>query len=386
MGVLSGYKVIEFAGIGPAPMCAMLLSDMGAEVLRIDRAEDANLGIPTDAKYSVLNRGRQSVALDLKRGEGTEVALKLIERADALIEGFRPGVMERLGLGPEQCLAQNPRLVYGRMTGWGQDGPLAHAAGHDINYIALTGALHSIGRKGEAPVPPLNLIGDFGGGGVYLALGVVAALLEAQKSGKGQVIDVAMIDGASSLMAAIYGLRAAGRWTDQRGDNILDTGAHYYDVYETRDGKYVSVGSIEPKFYAELLRLTGLEHEELPRQNDRAAWPTLKERVAAIFRIKTRDEWCRLMEGSEVCFAPVLSMQEAPNHPHNRERGTFVEFEGVVQPAPAPRFSRTPSTIQRPPARPGEHTEEALREWGFSAAELEQLRGCGAVGTRTPPK
>jgi alpha-methylacyl-CoA racemase len=383
MGVLSGYKVVEFAGIGPAPMCAMLLSDMGAEVLRIDRAEDANLGIPTDAKYSVLNRGRRSVAIDLKRKEGTEVALKLIGRADALIEGFRPGVMERLGLGPEQCIARNPRLVYGRMTGWGQDGPLAHAAGHDINYIALTGALHSIGRKGEAPVPPLNLVGDFGGGGVYLALGVVGALLEAQKSGKGQVIDVAMIDGASSLMAAIYGLRAAGRWTDQRGENILDTGAHYYDVYETSDGKYVSIGSIEPKFYAELLQLSGLEHEELPRQNDRAAWPALKERVAAIFRTKTREEWCRLMEGSDVCFAPVLSMQEAPNHPHNRERGTFVEVDGVVQPAPAPRFSRTPSAIQRPPAQPGEHTEEALAQWGFSGVELEQLRGCGAIGART---
>jgi alpha-methylacyl-CoA racemase len=384
MGVLSGYKIIEFAGIGPAPMCAMLLSDMGAEVLRIDRAEDANLGIPTDAKYSVLNRGRCSVAMDLKRKEGTEAALKLIERADALIEGFRPGVMERLGLGPDQCMARNPRLVYGRMTGWGQEGPLAHAAGHDINYIALTGALHSIGRKGEAPVPPLNLVGDFGGGGVYLALGVVAALLEAQKSGKGQVIDVAMIDGASSLMAAIYGLRAAGRWTDQRGENILDTGAHYYNVYETSDGKYVAVGSIEPKFYAELLRLSGLEHQELPRQNDREWWPTLTERLAAIFRTKTRDEWCRIMEGSEVCFAPVLNMQEAPLHPHNRERGTFVEVEGVVQPAPAPRFSRTPSAIQRPPARPGEHTEDALRAWGFSAAELEQLRGCGAIGARTP--
>ena len=384
MGVLSGYKIIEFAGIGPAPMCAMLLSDMGAEVLRIDRAEEANLGIPTEAKYSVLNRGRRSVAIDLKRKEGTEVALKLIERADALIEGFRPGVMERLGLGPEPCLTCNPRLVYGRMTGWGQEGPLAHAAGHDINYIALTGALHSIGRKGEAPVPPLNLVGDFGGGGVYLALGVVAALLEAQKSGKGQVIDVAMIDGASSLMAAIYGLRAAGRWTDQRGENILDTGAHYYDVYETSDGKYVSVGSIEPKFYAELLRLAGLEHQELPRQNERSAWPALKERVAAIFRSKTREEWCRLMEGSEVCFAPVLSMHEAPNHPHNRERGTFVEVEGVAQPAPAPRFTRTPSAIQRPPAQPGEHTEEALQEWGFSAGELERLRGCGAIGARTP--
>jgi alpha-methylacyl-CoA racemase len=326
------------------------------------------------------------VAIDLKRKEGTEVALKLIQRADALIEGFRPGVMERLGLGPEPCMARNPRLVYGRMTGWGQDGPLAHAAGHDINYIALTGALHSIGRKGEAPVPPLNLVGDFGGGGVYLALGVVAALLEGQKSGKGQVIDVAMIDGASSLMAAIYGLRAAGRWTDERGENILDTGAHYYDVYETRDGKYVAVGSIEPKFYAELLRLTGLENQELPRQNDRPSWPGLKERVAAIFRTKTREEWCRIMEGSEVCFAPVLSMQEAPNHPHNRERGTFVEVDGVVQPAPAPRFSRTPSAIQRPPANPGEHTEEALRAWGFSTAELEQLRSCGAIGARTSPQ
>jgi alpha-methylacyl-CoA racemase len=385
MGVLSGYKIIEFAGIGPAPMCAMLLSDMGAEVLRIDRVEDANLGIPTEAKYSVLHRGRRSVAIDLKRKEGTEVALALIERADALIEGFRPGVMERLGLGPEPCLARNPRLVYGRMTGWGQEGPLAHAAGHDINYIALTGALHSIGRRGQAPVPPLNLVGDFGGGGVYLALGVVAALLEAQKSGKGQVIDVAMVDGAASLMAAIYGLRAAGRWSDQRGENILDTGAHYYNVYETRDGKYVAVGSIEPKFYAELLRLTGLDREELPHQNERSAWPALTERLAAIFRTKTREEWCRIMEGSEVCFAPVLSMQEAPAHPHNRARGTFIEVDGVVQPAPAPRFSRTPSAIQRPPAKPGEHTEEALRDWGFSAAEVEELRKSGAIGIRTTP-
>jgi alpha-methylacyl-CoA racemase len=383
MGVLSGYKIVEFAGIGPAPMCAMLLSDMGAEVLRIDRTEDANLGIPTDAKYGVLNRGRRSVALDLKRKEGAEVALKLIEKADALIEGFRPGVMERLGLGPDVCQARNQRLVYGRMTGWGQDGPLALAAGHDINYIALTGALHSIGRKGEAPVPPLNLVGDFGGGGVYLALGVVAALLEAQKSGKGQVIDVAMIDGASSLMAAIYGLRAAGRWTDIRGENILDTGAHYYDVYETGDGKYISIGSIEPKFYAELLRLSGLQQEELPRQNDRPAWPALKDRVAKIFKTKTREEWCKLMEGSEVCFAPVLSMQEAPNHPHNRQRGTFVEVDGVVQPAPAPRFSRTPSAIQRPPATPGEHTEEALRDWGFSTTELAQLQNSGAIGARS---
>jgi alpha-methylacyl-CoA racemase len=382
MGVLSGYKIVEFAGIGPAPMCAMLLSDMGAEVLRLDRAEDASLGIHTESKYNLLGRGRRSVAIDLKRREGTELALKLIERADALLEGFRPGVMERLGLGPDVCQARNPRLVYGRMTGWGQEGPLALAAGHDINYIALTGALHSIGRRGEAPVPPLNLVGDFGGGGVYLALGVVAGMLEAQKSGKGQVIDVAMIDGAASLMAAIYGLRGAGVWNDNRGDNILDTGAHYYNVYETRDGKYISIGSIEGKFYAELMRLTGLESEKLPRQNDRAQWPALHERLEAVFKTKTRDEWCAIMEGSEVCFAPVLNMLEAPNHPHNRHRGTFVDVDGVVQPAPAPRFSRTPSKIQRPPARPGEHTEEALKEWGFNASELERLRSSGAIGVR----
>ena len=386
MGVLSGYKVVEFAGIGPAPMCAMLLSDMGAEVLRIDRTEDADLGVATDAKFNLLGRGRRSVAIDLKQPAGTEAALTLIEQADALIEGFRPGVMERLGVGPDVCLARNPRLVFGRMTGWGQEGPLAKAVGHDINYIALVGALHSIGRKGEAPVPPLNLVGDFGGGGVFLALGVVGALLEAQKSGKGQVIDVAMIDGAASLMTAIYGLRAAGKWTDNRGENILDTGAHYYNVYETSDGQYVSVGSIEPKFYAELLRLTGLEREELPRQNDRTAWPTLTEKLAAIFRTKTRAEWDALLEGSDICYAPVLNMQEAAKHPHNQARETFVEVEGVPQPAPAPRFSRTPSTIQRPPASPGEHTEEALRDWGFDATELDRLRGHGVIGTRAAAK
>ena len=386
MGVLSGYKIVEFAGIGPAPMCAMLLSDMGAEVLRLDRAEDADLGISTDAKFNLLGRGRRSVAIDLKKKEGTEAALKLIEQADAVIEGFRPGVMERLGLGPDVCMARNPRVVFGRMTGWGQEGPLANAVGHDINYIALIGALHSIGRKGEPPVPPLNLVGDFGGGGVFLALGVVGALLEAQKSGKGQVIDVAMIDGAASLMTAIYGLRAAGKWTDNRGENILDTGAHYYNVYETSDGQYLSIGSIEPKFYAELLRLTGLEREELPRQNDRDEWPALTEKLAAIFKTKTRAEWNELLEGSDICYAPVLNMVDAPNHPHNKERGTFVEVEGVPQPAPAPRFSRTPSEIQRPPASPGEHTEEALRDWGFDAGEVEQLRGSGAIGVRAAAK
>lgn len=379
MGVLSGYRVIEMAGIGPAPMCAMLLADMGADVVRIDRTADAGLGISMRTKYNLLNRSRRSVAVDLKRKEGAEVVLKLAEKADALIEGFRPGVMERLGLGPDIAAARNPRLVYGRMTGWGQDGPLSHAAGHDINYIALSGALHSIGRRGEAPVPPLNLIGDFGGGALYLALGVVAALLEAQKSGKGQVIDVSMVDGAASLMTAIYGMKAAGVWNGGRGENILDTGAHYYDVYETRDGEYISIGSIETKFYEELLRLSGLKGEELPPQNNRETWPRMKERVAALFLTKTRDEWCKIMEGSDICFAPVLSMEEAPSHPHNRHRGTFVELDGVSQPAPAPRFSRTPSGIPRPPAAAGQHTEEALRDWGFSSKEVDRLKTDGVV-------
>jgi alpha-methylacyl-CoA racemase len=381
MGVLSGYRVIELAGIGPGPMCAMLLSDMGADVVRIDRLADAGLGISAGTKFNLLNRGRRSVALDLKRPEAIEAVLKMAERADALIEGFRPGVTERLGLGPDTCLKRNPKLVYGRMTGWGQEGPMAHAAGHDINYIALSGALHSIGRRGEAPVPPLNLVGDFGGGALYLALGIVAGLLEAQRSGKGQVVDAAMVDGAASLMTAIYGLRGSGLWTENRGENMLDTGAHYYDVYETSDGKYVSIGSIEPKFYDELLTLSGLKNEELPRQQDRTQWPAMKKRIAAIFKSKTRDEWCKIMEGSDVCFAPVLSMDEAPHHPHNRHRGTFVQVEGVTQPGPAPRFGRTPSAIQRPPARAGEHTEEALRDWGFGAGDLEKLRACGAIGS-----
>ena len=381
MGVLSGYRVVELAGIGPAPMCAMLLADMGADVVRIDRLADAGLGVPVQTRYSLLNRGRRSVALDLKRPEATDTVLRMVEKADALIEGFRPGVMERLGLGPEVCRARNPRLVYGRMTGWGQEGPLAQAAGHDINYIALAGALYSIGRRGEAPVPPLNLVGDFGGGALYLALGVVAGILEAQKSGKGQVVDVAMVDGVASLMTAIYGMHGAGIWTNERGANILDTGAHYYDVYETQDGKHVSVGSIEAKFYEELLERSGLKNEELPRQNDRPSWPGMKQRLKALFLTKTRDEWCKIMEGTDICFAPVLSMDEAPQHPHNRVRGTFVVQGGVTQPAPAPRFSRTPSAIQCPPAVPGEHTEEALRDWGFSPTELGKLRNCGAIAS-----
>src|SRR3984893_14770773 len=282
MGVLSGYRVIELAGIGPGPMCAMLLWDMGADVLRIDRMADSGLGIAMDTKYALLNRGRRSVALDLKKPEAIEAVLKLVEKADGLIEGFRPGVTERLGLGPDICLKRNPRLVYGRMTGWGQEGPMALAAGHDINYIALSGALHSIGRRGEAPVPPLNLVGDFGGGALYLALGVVAGVLEAQKSGKGQVVDTAMVDGVASLMTAIYGMHGAGIWTNERGANILDTGAHYYEVYETKDGKHVAIGSIEAKFYDELLRLSGLKGPEMPRQNDRAAWPALKDKLKGI--------------------------------------------------------------------------------------------------------
>ena len=381
MGVLSDYRVIELAGIGPAPMCAMLLSDMGADVIRIDRLADAGLGVQVQTRYSLLNRGRRSVALDLKRPEATETVLRMVEKADALIEGFRPSVMERLGLGPDVCTARNPRLVYGRMTGWGQEGPLAHAAGHDINYIALAGALYSIGRRGEAPVPPLNLVGDFGGGALYLALGVVAGILEAQKSGKGQVVDVAMVDGVASLMTAIYGMHGAGIWTNERGANVLDTGAHYYDVYETRDGQHISVGSIETKFYEELLERSGLKNEELPRQNDRPSWPRMKERLKALFLTRTRDEWCKIMEGTDICFAPVLSMDEAPQHPHNRHRGTFVVQDGVTQPAPAPRFSRTPSAIQCPPAAPGEHTEVALREWGFSSTELDKLRECGAIAS-----
>jgi alpha-methylacyl-CoA racemase len=380
-GPLAGVKVVELAGIGPGPFCAMMLSDMGAEVLRVDRTGDADLGFNVDPRFSVLDRGRRSVAIDLKNPAGVAAVKRLVAAADALIEGFRPGVMERLGLGPDECLAVNPRLVYGRMTGWGQEGPVAHAAGHDINYIALAGVLHSIGRKGQAPVPPLNLVGDFGGGGMYLAFGIVCALLEAKASGQGQVVDAAMVDGAASLAAAIFGLRAMGVWTDERGDNILDSGAPWYDVYETRDGKHVAIGSIEKRFYAELLRLTGLSGEDLPAARDKARWPELRERLARVFKEKTQAEWCAIMEGSDVCFAPVLSMGEATRHPHNRARGTFVEIEGVVQPAPAPRFSRSKPAIQRAPARRGEHTESARADWGFTTADLADLRAAGAIVT-----
>jgi alpha-methylacyl-CoA racemase len=377
MGPLEGVKIVEVAGIGPSPFAAMMLADMGADVLRLDRtaAVADRHGVPGD----LLNRGRRSVGIDLKHPEGIGTVLRLVEQADALLEGFRPGVMERLGLGPDVCLERNPRLVYGRMTGWGQDGPLASAAGHDINYIALAGSLFPIGRAGERPVPPINLVGDFGGGGLMLAFGIVCALVERQRSGKGQVVDAAMVDGAAILMTMMHGFRHTGFWSDERGTNLIDTGAHFYDVYETKDGQYVSIGSIEPQFYAELLEKTGLAGEELPRQMDRSQWPAMKQRMEALFKQKTRDEWCRIMEGSDVCFAPVLSMGEAYDHPHNVARGTFPEAFGTRQPGPAPRFSRTRPEIQGPPAHPGQHTDEALADWGFSSEEITKLRDTNAV-------
>jgi alpha-methylacyl-CoA racemase len=380
MGPLQGTTVLEIAGIGPGPFCAMLLADMGADVIRVDRAGQVMGGDPESPPADVLNRGRRSIGVDLKSPEGVETVLALVEQADVIMEGFRPGVAERLGIGPEECRARNPRIVYGRMTGWGQDGPYAQAAGHDINYIALAGALDPIGRRGEAPVPPLNLVGDFGGGGMFLAFGIVCALLEAQRSGEGQVVDAAMVDGAAVLTTMFHAFRAMGIWNDERGTNLLDTGAHFYDVYETSDAKYVSIGSIEPQFYAQLLELSGLgADDDLPHQMDRGQWPALKERVAAIFKTKTRDEWCEIMEHTDVCFAPVLGLGEAPQHPHNAQRKTFVEEHGVLQPAPAPRFSRTEATIQRPPAHAGQHTDEVLGQFGFDADRITALRKAGAI-------
>ena len=379
MGPLSGVKVVEIAGIGPGPFCSMMLADMGADVLRVDRAQHAERTNEAFARADAMNRGRRSAAVDLKHPDGVELVLELVEAADALVEGFRPGVAERLGIGPDDCHARNPRLVYGRMTGWGQDGPYADAAGHDINYIALAGSLHPIGRAGERPVPPLNLVGDFGGGGMLLAFGVACALFEARESGEGQVVDAAMVDGAALLATMVHGFHAIGMWADERGVNMLDGAAPFYDTYETSDGKYVSIGSIEPQFYAELLAKTGLADEDLPDQNDRSQWPAMKERLADLFRQRTRDEWCDLMDASDVCFAPVLSLAEAPQHPHNVHRGTFVEVEGVSQPAPAPRFSRTPAEVPGPPPLAGEHTAEALVEWGIDPDRVEKLHASGAV-------
>ena len=388
MGPLAGVRVVEIAGIGPGPFGAMMLADMGADVIRVDRASavrraaapktgstDASRRPPRDA----MSRGRRSIGVDLKVPGGPGTVLRLVESADALLEGFRPGVAERLGIGPDECLQRNPRLVYGRMTGYGQDGPYASMAGHDINYIALAGALHPIGRRGQAPVPPLNLVGDFGGGGLYLAFGIVCALLEARASGKGQVVDAAMVDGAASLTTLFHTLRAAGAWSEQRGTNLLDSGAPFYDVYETSDGKYISIGSLEPQFYAQLRRLLGLGGAGWDNQGDKSAWPDLKRKMAEVVAMKTRAEWDELLEGTDVCFAPVLSLAEAPEHPHNRHRQTFVEAHGLVQPAPAPRFSRTGAKIGRPPPHYGEHTDEVLAEAGFGCDEVAALRASGAV-------
>ncbi len=373
-GPLAGVKIVEFAGIGPGPFCGMLLSDMGADVVRIDRK-----GGGGGSKFEVGARGRRSVAMDLKNPEAVEACLKLIEEADMLQEGFRPGVMERLGLGPDVCLKRNPKLVYGRMTGWGQYGPLAQAAGHDINYISLTGALHAIGRPGEKPVPPLNLVGDFGGGALYLALGMVSALTSARTTGKGQVVDCAMTDGSASLMSMFFGFTASGMWQSEKGTNMLDGGAHFYDTYETSDGKYISIGSIEPQFYALLREKAGLTEDLWDAQMDRAKWPEMKEKIEGIFKTKTRDEWSELMEGTDICFAPVLGLDEAIDHPHNKERQTIVEIDGVKQPNVAPRFSGTPSEIQGPPPGVGAHNDEALSDWGFSAGDIDALKSSGAI-------
>jgi alpha-methylacyl-CoA racemase len=360
-GPLTGLKIVEFAGIGPGPFCGMLLSDLGADVVRIDR-----IGARGGAKTDVTARGRRSVALDLKDPAAVETALALMDKADAVFEGFRPGVMERLGLGPDVALKRNSKLVYGRMTGWGQFGPYAQAAGHDINYISIVGALHAIGTA-EKPVPPLNLVGDFGGGALYLAFGLLAGVIHAKASGQGQVIDCAMTDGAASLMAMFYGMSAAGGWTDQRKSNLLDGGAQFYDTYECSCGRFISLGSIEPQFYALLLEKAELEDPAFKAQMDRTAWPDLKSKLAAVIKTKSRDEWCKIMDATDVCFAPVLNLAEAPAHPHNAARKTFVDVEGVMQPAPAPRFSATPGAIQGPAPAIGAHTDTVLAEWGVKA-------------------
>ena len=379
-GPLTGYKVIELAGIGPAPMCAMMLSDMGAEVVRVDRLADAGLGIAMPKKYNFLGRGRKSIAIDLKNPDGIEALLKLIDGADAVLEGFRPGVMERLGMGPDVCMARNPKLVYARVTGWGQEGPLSKCAGHDLNYIALSGALHAIGRSNdEPPTPPLNLVGDFGGGTMFVLTGILAALLEVKSSGQGQVVDAGMVDGALSLMTSIYGMFEGGVQNDERAANILDSGSHFYNTYETKDGRYVSIGSIETKFYAELLEKTGIDPDSLAPQMERESWPAMKEKFKELFLTKTRDEWCAIMDNTDICFAPVLTLEEAPDYPHNKERNAFIDVEGVKHPAPAPRFSRTPSSIKGPAPKTGSHTEEVLADWGVSSDEIKALKAGGAI-------
>ena len=374
MGPLEGVRVVELAGLGAAPFAAMLLADLGADVVRVDRT-----GVADQPERYVMSRGRRSVAVDLKHPDGREAVLRLVERADVLLEGFRPGVTERLGLGPDDVRLRNPRCIYGRMTGWGQDGPLADRAGHDIDYIALSGALHGFARAGERPVPPVNLVGDFAGGGAFLALGVVAALWERERSGKGKVVDAAMVDGSAVLTTMLHGLLAQGRWRDEAGVNFADTGSAYYEVYECADGRHIAVGAIEGPFYGELLAGLGLAREDVPDRRDPASWPALKSRFAAVFKTRTRDEWAAQFESTDACVAPVLSLTEAPRHAHNVARGTFVERDGITQPAPAPRFSRTPAALDRLPPAPGQHTDEVLTDVGFTAAEIDKLRETGAV-------
>ncbi|MFI0444310.1 CaiB/BaiF CoA transferase family protein [Actinomadura sp. 6N118] len=375
-GPLSGVRVIELAGIGPGPFAAMLLADLGAEVIRVDRAAAASKG-GGFAATDFTNRGKRSIAVDLKSEQGKEVVLRLAERSDVLLEGFRPGVTERLGIGPDDCLARNPALVYGRMTGWGQEGPLSQSAGHDVGYIAITGALHAIGRAGGPPQVPMNLLGDFAGGSMYLIVGVLAALLEAKVSGRGQVVDAAIVDGTAHLSTFIHAFLAGGMWQDERGVNMLDTGAPWYDVYETADGKHMAVGAIEPQFYAEFVRLIGLQNEDLPAQHDRDGWPELRERFAAAFKARTRDEWAEVFLPSDACVAPVLSLKEAAEHPYNTERDVFVDQGGHLQPAPAPRFSRTPAEIEGLPVRPGVNSRDILTDLGFD--DVEALLSSGAV-------
>jgi alpha-methylacyl-CoA racemase len=376
-GPLVGLRVIEIGGIGPGPFCAMLLADMGAEVVRVNRSAGGAEGIVAEAP--ILARGRRSIALDLKNPSGIATLLRLVEKADGLIEGFRPGVAERLGFGPDVCIERNPRLVYGRMTGWGQTGPMAGMAGHDINYIALSGALGAIGRRGEPPLAPLNLVGDFGGGGMLLAFGVLAALFERQHSGRGQVVDASMVEGSALLMTMIYEMMGIGFWRPERGTNALDSGAPFYDVYETADGEYVAFGSLEPQFFAELIAALELDGVDLDRQHHTASWPALRERIATAVKSRTRREWEERMQGSDVCFAPVLHPSEAPGHPHNVARKTFIDVGGVVQPAPAPRFSRTPGRVTAPAAAAGEHGREILEDWGFDAAEIERIAAEGGL-------
>jgi alpha-methylacyl-CoA racemase len=372
-GPLSGLKIIEFAGIGPAPFCGMLLSDMGADVVRVDRKHGQEY-----SKYDVTTRGRRSVAFDLKNPAGVDACLTLIERAEALIEGFRPGVMERLGLGPEVALQRNPKLVYGRMTGWGQSGPLAKTAGHDINYIAMTGALNAIGYE-DKPSIPLNLIGDYGGGALYLAFGLLAGILRARETGEGQVVDCAMSDGTLSLLSIFYGNLAAGTWTTQRHANIIDGGAHFYNVYQCADGKWISLAAIEPQFYQLLLEKTGITDPAFQKQMDKTQWPALRAKLAAVIRGKSSGEWREILEGTDACYAPVLDFEEAISHPQNQARAMYTTIEGVVQPAPAPRFSATPGAVQSPPALAGQHNEEALKDWGFTGKEITDLKASGAI-------